>query len=50
MDLQLKGNLALVTGSTSDIGEGIAQVLTQERAVVVVQGMQRSLGKRRSNA
>ena len=38
MDLQLKGKRALVTGSTSDIGEGIAQVLAQERAVVVVHG------------
>lgn len=38
MDLQLNGKRALVTGSSSGIGEGIAQVLAAEGAVVVVHG------------
>ncbi|MEX3787864.1 SDR family NAD(P)-dependent oxidoreductase [Paraburkholderia sp. BR14374] len=38
MDLQLGGKRALVTGSNSGIGEGIAKVLAREGAVVVVHG------------
>jgi NAD(P)-dependent dehydrogenase (short-subunit alcohol dehydrogenase family) len=38
MDLQLKGKRALVTGSSSGIGEAIAKGLAKEGASVVVQG------------
>ena len=38
MELQLKGRRALVTGSNSGIGIGIAKVLAQEGALVVVHG------------
>jgi NAD(P)-dependent dehydrogenase (short-subunit alcohol dehydrogenase family) len=38
MDLQLLGKRALVTGSTSGIGEGIAKVLGHEGASVVIHG------------
>lgn len=38
MELQLKGRRALVTGSSSGIGIGIAKVLAQEGAIVVVHG------------
>lgn len=38
MDLQLEGKRALVTGSTGGIGEGIAKLLAQEGALVVVHG------------
>ncbi|HSQ58778.1 MAG TPA: SDR family NAD(P)-dependent oxidoreductase, partial [Gemmata sp.] len=38
MDLQLQGKRALVTGSSSGIGEGIAKALAKEGAVVVVHG------------
>ncbi|PRA48185.1 3-oxoacyl-ACP reductase [Ochrobactrum sp. MYb68] len=38
MDLQLEGKVALVTGSSKDIGAGIAQGLAREGAVVVIHG------------
>lgn len=38
MDLQLEGRRALVTGSSSGIGAGIARVLAAEGAVVAVHG------------
>ncbi len=38
MDLQLKGKRALVTGSSSGIGVGIATLLAEEGAQVVVTG------------
>ncbi|KAB0682052.1 SDR family NAD(P)-dependent oxidoreductase [Aureimonas leprariae] len=38
MDLKIEGRVALVTGSSKGIGEGIARRLTQEGAVVVVHG------------
>lgn len=38
MDLNLEGKRALVTGSSSGIGEGIAHVLAREGATVVVHG------------
>ena len=41
MDLKLKGRRALVTGSSSGIGEGIARMLAQEGCKVVVHGRNR---------
>ena len=41
MDLYLKGRRALVTGSSSGIGEAIAHMLAEEGAVVVVHGRNR---------
>jgi len=41
VDLQLKGRRALVTGSSSGIGEAIARMLAEEGAAVVVHGRNR---------
>src|SRR5260370_40702756 len=41
MDLELQGKRALVTGSSSGIGAGIARVLSREGALVVVHGRNR---------
>ena len=41
MDLQLKGRRALVTGSSSGIGEAIVRLLVEEGASVVVHGRDR---------
>lgn len=41
MDLKLAGRRALVTGSSSGIGEGIARMLAQEGCAVVVHGRNR---------
>ena len=41
MDLQLKGRRALVTGSSSGIGEAIVHMLVEEGAAVVVHGRNR---------
>ena len=41
MDLQLKGRRALVTGSSSGIGEATARMLAQDGAAVVVHGRSR---------
>lgn len=42
MDLQLKGKLALVSGSTAGIGFAIAQTLAAEGARVIVNGRQQA--------
>jgi 3-oxoacyl-[acyl-carrier protein] reductase len=41
MDLKLKGRRALVTGSSSGIGESVARMLAQEGCAVVVHGRNR---------
>lgn len=46
MDLKLQGKCALVTGSTSGIGEAIAKTLAAEGAKVIVQGRREAEAKR----
>jgi 3-oxoacyl-[acyl-carrier protein] reductase len=46
MDLQLRGKRAVVTGSSSGIGEAIAKSLAAEGAVVVVQGRREGEARR----
>jgi 3-oxoacyl-[acyl-carrier protein] reductase len=46
MDLQLNGKRALVTGSSSGIGGGIAKALAQEGVTVVVHGRNREQAQR----
>ncbi len=46
MDLKLKGRRALVTGSSSGIGEATARLLVQEGAEVVVHGRNRERAER----
>ncbi len=46
MDLQLDGKRALVTGSTSGIGEQIAKTLAAEGVSVVVHGRRENEAKR----
>lgn len=46
MDLKLKGRRALVTGSSSGIGEAISRMLAQEGCAVVVHGRNRERAER----
>lgn len=50
MDLDLKGRRALVTGSSSGIGECIARMLVEEGASVVVHGRDRDRAERVASA
>lgn len=45
MDLQLTGKRALVTGSSSGIGAGIARALAGEGASVVIHGLEENLSR-----
>lgn len=50
MDLQLSGKRALITGSTSGIGEAIAKALAAERAAVIVHGRNEAEAERVADA
>ena len=47
LDLNLTGKRALVTGSSSGIGESIARALAREGAIVVVHGRNEERAQRR---
>lgn len=49
MDLKLSGRRALVTGSSSGIGAGIARMFAQEGAIVVVHGRNRERAEQLAN-
>ncbi|MDC8104093.1 SDR family oxidoreductase [Chryseobacterium sp. B21-037] len=42
MDIQLKGKRALITGSSSGLGEAIAKMLANEGAMVIIHGRDKS--------
>jgi len=46
MDLRLTGKRAIITGSSSGIGEGIAKTLAREGAAIVVQGRNEKAARR----
>ena len=50
MDLQLSGKRALITGSTSGIGEQIAKTLAIEGASVVIHGRREGEAQRVADA
>jgi len=50
MELQLAGKRALVTGSSSGIGEGVALMLAAEGADVIVHGRDRARSQRTADA
>ncbi|NEJ11312.1 3-oxoacyl-ACP reductase, partial [Rhizobium leguminosarum] len=38
MDLKLEGRVALITGSSKGIGEGVARGLAREGAIAIIHG------------
>lgn len=46
MEKRLKRKVAIVTGSTRGIGEGIARKLAEEGAIVLVSGRRRKQGEK----
>ena len=45
MDLQLNGQIVVITGSSKGIGKGIAEAFLQEGATVVLTGRNKSILK-----